>query len=142
VQKLALNHCGRYGRPACGTDKPGDASEVAAFGDLLDGEVELVAGDEIELLAGLPMNRPASTATLAPIMPTLRPGLAFFSARTVFTSDEERRRSRCAAHEVAILDLRQHVGERQPVGGGAVDQLGVLNHGGGLRQPGRGTRMT
>ncbi len=27
--------------------------ELAAFGDLLDGEVELVAGDEIDVLAGL-----------------------------------------------------------------------------------------
>ena len=38
--------------------------------------------------------------------------------------------------KVAVLHLRQHIGERQPVRR-CVDQLGVLHHGGGLRQPGR-----
>src|SRR4029450_2915298 len=36
------------GAVAVAPGEPGDAVEVASFGDLLDGEIELVAGDKID----------------------------------------------------------------------------------------------
>ena len=48
----------------------------------------------------------------------------------------KRRRRGVQHHEIAVLDLRQDVGEAEPVRR-RVDQLGALDQRGGLRQPGR-----
>ena len=67
--------------------QPGDAAEIAALGHVLDGEIELVAGDEID---GVPTPfsvASGSTATLAPIMPIFKLGLSALSASAVFTSE-------------------------------------------------------
>ena len=53
---------------------------VAALGDLLDGEIELVARDEVDRRRGRQGSRSGCTATLAPTKPILSAGFASFSA--------------------------------------------------------------
>ena len=78
----------------------------------------------------------ASTATLAPIMPILRLGLAAFSARTVFTSEANDGVEVCSTTRSRSFTSGSDVGEAEPVRR-RVDQLGALDQRGGLRQPGR-----
>ncbi len=64
-----------------------DGGEVAAFGDFEAGEVELVAGDEVDRARPASRLSPGCTATLAPTKPILSAGLASFSAAATFTSE-------------------------------------------------------
>ena len=63
------------------------ALQSRPLGDFLDGEVELVAGDEIDGLASFPDCVCGSTATLAPTNPALSRGFAALSASMTRTSE-------------------------------------------------------
>ena len=113
----------------------GDAAEVAALRHLLDGEIELVAGDEIELLAGRKRAR-GIDRDLGADHADLEIGIGRLQRADGLHVGGKRRRRGVQHHEIAVLDLRQHVGEAEPVRR-RVDQLGALDQRGGLRQPGR-----
>ena len=112
-----------------------DAGEVAALGDLLDGEIELVARDEIDILAGqqaavrIDRDLGADQADLE-----LRIGRLERAHRPQVGL--ERRRRGVQHHQIALGCFRQDVVEAEPVRR-RVDQLGALDQGGRLRQPGR-----
>ena len=82
-----------------------------------------------------------STATLAPMKPILTSGLIALIISAVLHVRLEGRGGGVHHHEIAVLDLRYDVLERQAVRR-RVDQLRALDQSRRLRQPGRDTRRS
>ena len=117
---------------------PGQAENVfpvLAVGDVLDGEIEFVAGDEIDAgrvfqaAVGVDRHLGADQADLE-----LRIG--GFQRLDAFHVGGEGRDGGVDDDEIEILGLRHDLGEAGLVRRG-VDQLGILDQSGGLGQPGR-----
>ena len=128
--------CGGWRRRRRASDSPTMSVQILAVGDFLDGEIEFIAGDEIERRARLSGCRRRSTATLAPIRPTLSFGLAALSASMHFTSEAKDGAEVCRTDQIEILGLRDDLGELVLCGGASIS-LAVLDQRGGLGQPGR-----
>ena len=113
----------------------GDAREIAAFGDLLDGEIKLVACHEIDrvrsLQALLWLDR-----DLGADQTDLEAGLERLERLGGAHVGGERRRRGMHHHEIAARCLRYDVLELEPVRR-RVDELRAFDQRGRLREPGR-----
>src|SRR5579862_3629607 len=115
--------------------QPLDRGLVVAVGDLLDGEVELVARDEID--RGAVLQRAFRVdRDLGADQAGLEVRIRLFQRLDHLHVRFERRHGGVRDDEVEILRLRHDLTQRCLVRR-RVDQLGVLDQGGGLRQPGR-----
>ena len=82
-----------------------------AVGDVLDREIEFVAGDEIDARPAIRLFS-GSTATLAPMKPILTFGLSALIISAVFTSDLKDGVDVCMHDEVPVREARGDVLER------------------------------
>ncbi len=112
-----------------------DAGPIAAFGDLLDGEVELVAGHEIDRRrlgqAGVRLH-----GDLGADQAGLEAGMGGLQGLDHPHVGRERGRRGVQHGEVVVARLGHHRVEADAVRR-RVDQLRALDEGGRLRQPGR-----
>ena len=115
--------------------QPLDAGEVAAFGHLLDGEIELVAADEVELFAGL-QAAGRIDRDLGADHADLELRIEILERANRLDVGGKRRRRGVQHDEIALSRLRRDVGEAEPVRR-RVDQLRAFDQRGRLRQPGR-----
>ena len=116
-------------------DQAGDGFPVAAFRDVADGEVVVLAGDEIDgfrfFQRGARIDRDigADQADLDAGLGRLQPG------RGLRVGGEGRRRG-MQHREIVMRGLGDRLVGADAVRGG-VDQLGIRHHGGELGEPGR-----